>query len=290
MIYDRIVKREPVDKGWSGDKKWRVEDENGRSYLLRVSPEERYERRQREFQRMQQIEALGIPMCRPVEFGRCQEGVYLLLSWVDGREAEEVIGGLSEAEQYSYGWDAGVFLRQIHTIPGPEDSESWSVRFNRKIDRKIAMYQDCPVKYPGGEAFLNYIAGHRYLLEGRPQCYQHGDYHIGNMMIDWTGRLVVIDFDRDDWGDPWEEFNRIVWCAQCAPKFAAGMVDGYFNGQVPGEFWALLALYICSNTLSSLPWAVDYGQRQVDIMLRQGAEILDWYDNMGTTVPRWYSL
>ena len=102
------------------------------------------------------------------------------------------------------------------------------------------------------------------------------------------GRLVVIDFDRFDFGDPWEEFNRIVWCAQASPRFAAGMVDGYFDGRVPEEFWRLLALYIVGNQLSSVAWAIPYGREQVDVMLRQARDVLDWYDGMRRIVPRWY--
>lgn len=56
-------------------------------------------------------------------------------------------------------------------------------------------------------------------------------------MIDRNGKLQIIDFDRYDFGDPWEEFNRIVWCAQKSPLFASGMVNGYFDGDVPPEFW-----------------------------------------------------
>lgn len=151
------------------------------------------------------------------------------------------------------------------------------------------MYMDCPLKYESGELFLAHIAKSRHLLDGRPQSYQHGDYHIGNMMVSRNGTLTIIDFDRDDYGDPWEEFNRIVWCAQESPRFAAGMVDGYFGGQVPQEFWDLLALYICSNTLSSLPWAIPFGQQEISVMRNQAKEILAWYDNMQTTIPSWYS-
>ena len=110
------------------------------------------------------------------------------------------------------------------------------------------------------------------------------------MMIDRSGRLTVIDFDRDDYGDPWEEFNRIVWCAQAAPAFASGMVDGYFNRNVPVEFWQLLALYISSNTLSSLPWAIPFGEKEIQVMRHQAAQVLDWYDNMNNVVPKWYIL
>lgn len=289
MIYERIADKLPIDKGWSGDRKYRIADDRGQVYLLRVSPMERYARREAEFRRMEQVAALGIPMCRPIEFGVCPEGVYTIQSWIEGDDAEAAIAVLPEETQYAYGCDAGIILQKLHTLPAPEGIEDWSVRFNRKIDRKIAMYEACPIKYEGGEAFLSYLAANRHLLEGRPQTYQHGDYHVGNMMIDRAGVLYIIDFDRDDCGDPWEEFNRIVWCAQSAPAFARGMVDGYFDGQVSLQFWRLLALYICSNTLSSLPWAISFGQKQVEVMRRQGDDILRWYDNMHQVIPTWYS-
>ena len=126
------------------------------------------------------------------------------------------------------------------------------------------------------------------MLKNRPQVYQHGDYHIGNMMIGRGGKLYIIDFNRNDYGDPWEEFNRIVWCAQKAPLFASGMVNGYFDGDVPLEFWKLLALYISSNTLSSVYWAIPFGQNEVDTMLNQAKEVLSWYDNMRNPIPTWY--
>ncbi len=228
-------------------------------------------------------------MCLPLEFGTCKEGVYSIQSWIDGQDASTVITGLETKEQYRYGFDAGTILAKIHTIPAPENVTDWATLFNAKIDRKIAMYEECPLKYESGaDAFLEYIAQNRHLLNGRPQCYQHGDYHIGNMMIDRNGILTVIDFDRDDFGDPWEEFNRIVWSAQASPAFASGMVDGYFNGDVPIDFWKLLALYISSNTLSSLPWAIPFGEEEIQVMRTQAMQVLLWYDGMRQLVPSWY--
>ena len=153
------------------------------------------------------------------------------------------------------------------------------------------MYGECPIHFEGDRHLLRYIRENRVLLRGRPQCFQHGDYHIGNMMLTREGgkpRIAIIDFDRYDFGDPWEEFNRIVWCAQAAPAFAAGMVDGYFGGAAPMDFWRLLALYISSNMLSSIPWAIPFGEGEVRTMLDQAADVLRWYDNMNTVVPRWY--
>ena len=237
---------------------------------------------------MQQVASLGIPMCFPMEFGVCDEGVYSIQSWIDGVDAEKMISTMSPQKQYAYGLDAGRILSEIHSIPAPADTPAWEPRFNAKIDRKIAMYESCPLQYDGGEAFLQYLAANRDLLQSRPQTYQHGDYHIGNMMITRAGVLTVIDFDKDDYGDPWEEFNRIVWSAQAAPHFASGMVDGYFGGNVPLEFWKLLALYISSNTIGSLPWAIPFGEKEIAVMRAQAAQVLGWYDHMKNVVPSWY--
>jgi aminoglycoside phosphotransferase (APT) family kinase protein len=288
MIGLTITKKEPITKGWSGDKKYCVTTADGTMYLLRISPIEQYERKKTEFEMMQRVAALGVPMCQPIEFGICDEGVYSLQSWFDGDDAESKIPMMSDTEQYVYGLEAGRILKKIHSIPAPETQEDWETRFSCKIDRKIKMYNDCPIKYENGQAFINYISKNRHLLKDRPQVYQHGDYHIGNMIIDKDAKLQIIDFDRDDFGDPWEEFNRIVWCSEKSPLFASGMVNGYFDGNIPMDFWKLLALYISSNTLSSVPWAIPFGQDEIDTMLNQAKEVLSWYDNMKNPVPTWY--
>lgn len=282
------ISKELIDKGWSADKKYCVTDEKGIRYLLRVSDIAQYDVKQSEFNMMKRVASLGVPMCLPIDFGTCEDGVYSIQSWIDGENAEQVMSDYSDTEQYVYGLEAGRILRKIHSIPAPAASEDWESRFNRKMDFKIKKYNECPIKYEKGQVFIDYINENRYLLKNRPQVYQHGDYHIGNMMIDRNGRLCIIDFNRNDYGDPWEEFNRIVWCAQKAPLFAAGMVNGYFDGEVPLEFWKLLLLYISSNTLSSLYWAVPFGQGEVDTMLDQAREVLSWYDDLHTFVPSWY--
>ena len=228
-------------------------------------------------------------MCQPIEFGTCEDGVYSLQSWIEGKDAEEIIPSLTDKEVYDYGYEAGMILRKIHSIEAPEGVGEWEPFFNQKMNRKIENYQKCPLKYENGDLFITFIEEHRHLLKNRLLTYQHGDYHTGNLMIDNNGKLVVIDFNRNEYGDPWEEFNRIVWCAQAAPLFATGMVDGYFESNVPQEFWDLLALYISSNTLSSLPWAIPFGEGEIEVMRNQARNILSWYDGVKNTVPTWYS-
>ena len=281
----------PIDYGWSGDKKYRAVTSDGTPYFLRITSRERGDRFTRLFDIQKAVATTGIPMCEPVAVGECDEGVYSIHTWIHGEDAEPAVMKLSAEVQYRLGRDAGEYLTRIHSIPAPADQPDWEPRFNRKIDRKLRMYADCPIHFEGDRHLLRYIEENRHLLAGRPQSFQHGDYHIGNMML--TGgaespRIVVIDFDRYDFGDPWEEFNRIVWCAQAAPAFATGMVDGYFGGDVPTEFWRLLALYISSNMLSSIPWAIPFGEGEIKTMLNQARDVLAWYNNMTDPVPTWY--
>ncbi len=278
----------PITYGWSGDKKYCAVGADGRKYFLRITPPEKAERAEKCFKLQKQIKALGVSMCTPLECGETEDGFFTLQSWVEGENAEDCVPSMTTLEQYALGIESGTILKRIHSIPAPDDAPVWEKRFNAKIDRKIKAYEECPIKFDGAEAFLTYLTKNRGLLHGRPQCFQHGDYHIGNMMIA-DGKLVIIDFDRFDYGDPWEEFNRIVWCAQSAPPFACGMLDGYFSGNVPAEFWQLLALYISSNTISSIPWAIPFGETEIRVFLRQAKEILGWYDGMTRIVPSWYS-
>lgn len=149
------------------------------------------------------------------------------------------------------------------------------------------MYNECSIKFEGAENIIAYIESNRHLLANRPQSFQHGDYHTGNMMIE-NDKIVIIDFDRYDFGDPWEEFNRIVWCVQTSPIFASGIINGYFDNEVPLEFWKLLALYISSNMLSSISWAIPFGESEVNIILNQAKDVLSWYSNMQNAIPTWY--
>jgi aminoglycoside phosphotransferase (APT) family kinase protein len=168
------------------------------------------------------------------------------------------------------------------------NQSKWSEYFNKKIDRKIEKYKACPIKFEGSDYIINYINRNRYLLEDRPQVFQHGDYHIGNMILTKNGSVGIIDFNRLGFGDPWEEFNRITFCAGVSKFFASGRINGYFNNNIPDTFFRLLALYIGSNQLSSIPWAIPFGQEDINFMLKQANDVINWYNGFETHIPSWY--
>lgn len=288
--YSTVAKIEPVNKGYSSDKKYYIETTDGRKLLLRVSDISEYDKKRIEFEMMKQIVALGVPMSQPIDFGTCSQGksVYSLFTWCDGEDAQTILPRLTETEQSELGIKAGEILRVLHSIPAPKEHEEWSSRFNRKTTNKIAKYKACGIKFEGDDIIIDYLENNRHLLSGRPQSYQHGDYHVENMIISPDNALYIIDFNRPDFGDPWEEFNRIVWSAAVSPHFATGQLNGYFGGRPPLEFFKLLGFYIASNVLSSIYCAIPFGEDEITRMQNQARDVLAWFDNMNNPIPTWY--
>ena len=287
-IFENLVSREPIDRGWSADRKYRAVGADGTAYFLRISPMEQYENRKLQFSHIRQVRDLGVRVCEPVECGVCAEGCYTLLGWIDGQDAEAVLPDLTGGQRYALGLEAGRMLGAIHGLPLPFEAVPWAERYRRKIDPKLAAYERCPLKYEKGELYLDLIRRERHLTENRPQVWQHGDFHCGNLMLDENLRLWVIDFDREDIGDPWYEFNRIIWDVRVGAEYARGMVDGYFGGRVPEEFWRLQRLYQSQNMISSLPWALGFGDEEIRIATENAALVLSWYDDLKEVVPNWY--
>lgn len=279
-----------LNKGFSGDEKYCIEKDNIK-YLLRLSKTKSIEYITNLYNFLKQINDLDIPICKTIEIGEYDNKVYWIQEWIEGVDLREVIENIPLEKQYDLGFDAGMALKKLHSIKLPDHFilEPWNVRYNRKIDLKIKNYNNCHLKYNNGELFINYLQNNRHLLDDRPNSFQHGDYHIGNFMLDKNNNLVIIDFEGYNYGDPWEEFDRLVWCTEKSPTFAKGMVDGYFNNQVPIVFFKTILLYISNNIISSLPWAVNYGEEQIEIMKNLANNELKFYKNFTTVIPTWYN-
>lgn len=279
--------KEVIDKGYSNDLKYKVIFEK-KVYLLKQSNIEFLNRKNQEFKYSEECFLKGVSMCEPIKIFTDNKSVFTLYSWIDGHDAKDLIYKYSDEMKYDYGYRMGQSLKKIHSI-NVDKNVDWEKKFNNKIDVKIKNYIECNEKYDNDYIFIDYIQKNRNLLKGRPIVFQHGDFHINNMMFDNKKDIYIIDFEKFDFGDPWEEFNRIVWSAQISFDFASGIIDGYFEKDVPSEFWKLLCLYISSNVLSSLPWATSINEKEVISMKNQANVILKWFNNMECIIPTWYN-
>ena len=257
MLLDKFEKAEPITRGWSEDKKYCVTTSDGIKYLLRIAPISRYEVRKSLFTMLQRVAALDIPMSAPIKIGTYDDEVYSLLSWIDGEDAEKALPQLSETEQYVSGLKAGEILSRIHMLSAPENENDWDIRYFGIMDERVAAYQNCEISFSGDEAVLDYLKANRHLLKDRPQCFRHGDYSVGNLMITKSHDVFVVDWEADDFhnsGDPWLDFADVVWGADKSPHFASGVIKGYFGDNPPAEFWERLMFYVFTAIISSIQW------------------------------------
>lgn len=106
-----------INKGWSDDKKYYVTDQNQQKYFLRVSDKEKLDSKKFEFDMMEKVASLGVPMCKPISIELCDDEVHSLHEWIDGKDARETILTYSKEQQYTYGVEAGRILQKfIHSL------------------------------------------------------------------------------------------------------------------------------------------------------------------------------
>jgi aminoglycoside phosphotransferase (APT) family kinase protein len=279
-----------IHQGWSSDTKYRVVSADGQELMLRITGIDQLKRKQFEYQCLERVAALGIVMPTPKEFGVSDDGtcVYTLLAWVAGTDAECAIPSLTSAEQYGFGVKAGTALAAIHSLDGEIEAPSWETHYAAKIERVIRWYESGPARLPHDDTVLRFVRESAGLLGDRPIRLQHGDFHLGSLVVTPELDIGVIDFNRCSCGDPWEEYDRYVFTWSRSAAFASGQIDGYFDGQPPDSFFPLLKLYNGVHMLASMPWAASFGDDQVQVMRENADAVSASYDGFESAVPTWY--
>lgn len=278
--------------GWSQNMKYRVKDISGKEYILRVSDISLFDDKKQEYDNIVRLSQNDILMPKPLEFGicNCEKNVYMLLTWIDGVAVEDVLGNLEKSLQYQLGYSSGRLLRKMHNYSTVECKIDWGIEYEKNIEKIIDEYKNTNISIHYEKEIISYINANKYLLNGRPQVIRHGDFHVGNLIITPENEIGVIDFDKCAIGDGWEEFGGIVWAARLSERFAKGQVDGYFSGEIPDDFFRLLALYIGIYALEHVVRSVKHHKdtRTLETIYSNTDFMAKMFENYHTYIPNWY--
>ena len=288
-ILDQLEKypKDLISKGYSEEIKYKVKAD--KNYFLKISPLSFAKKKDLELKYISDLEKeMKFPNLIEIKFEN--NSILSLYAWIDGVDFREYVSQLTDKELYQYGIQAGLFLKKIHSISIEKYSLNWYGFYLQKSMRKIESFKKLNQEFTKIEKFINYIQAHQYLLHERPISLCHGDFHVGNMMIDLeTKELIIIDLGSLEIGDPIEEFNRMIWNAQLSEEFATGLINGYFDEEkIPEKFWKLMAYYMSCDVVGSIPWAVNYGNNQLPLMLERAKVVLDWFDDFERVIPKFY--
>ena len=283
---------EKITKGWSSDEKYKIETADGQTLLLRISDISAYDYKKKEYEIVEKYSKLGFAMSQPLDFGVCNEGknCYMLLSFVEGKDLEEALPELSEKEQYLLGREAGKILKKIHSIHVDECDIPTQTKRERKL-YQLSRYEDSPyLRVTDDEIAIDYVKNNIDLIWKENPVYQHGDFHPGNLIYMSDGQIGVIDFNRWEVGDPYEEFYKLEsFGIEVSVLYSIGQIDAYFDGEIPRDFWGALAVYCAWSALFSIKWAEQFGQNDIDGMVERCHRAMKNYDDFNSIVPKWYN-
>ncbi|AWB44519.1 aminoglycoside phosphotransferase [Paenibacillus sp. CAA11] len=290
----KLAELREIHKGYSPDRKFEAAAD-GRRYLLRIYEQRLVARKQEEFKILQELhERHDVRCSRPLGIGMLSGlGLgYMLLTYIEGEDAVDELPRLSKGQQYDIGYDAGSQLRRMHQIQAPDSvAASWAQRSLAKHRKYVDEYSQTETKIERGDRVLGFIEEHLHLLQHRPVSLQHDDFHTGNLIIKDGCLAGIIDFNRFDWGDPYQEFMKTgMFSSEVSIPFAVGQIRGYFQGREPDElFWTLYSMYIAMCLISSVVWIKKVKPEETGIMMEKINRVLADHNDFQAVIPQWYS-
>lgn len=291
LNWPHIVKCTVISKGFSPDQKYKIELENRERYFIKVCDCVARERKQEEYEYMRRLELLEVPMPKLLHFvnlDSCNQCVQVF-EWIDGEDGEDILGKLTEKEQYIAGKRAGQVLKTIHSVKVKSVEESWETLRWNKYERYLQALEEYETDFMDIQRVLTFVENHKHLLQDRPVVFLHDDFHPANLMLHRNEFRAVIDFARFDFGDPIHDFYKVpLFTVDTSVSFAVGQIHGYCDGEPPLHFWKLYALYAAMIFPADIVWTHRITPNLVEEMEIRLRRIVEEHNGFTSYIPNWY--
>ncbi|WP_155590909.1 phosphotransferase family protein [Lysinibacillus cavernae] len=279
-----------VDKGYSPDTKYLVTVDE-KCYFVRLSDLTYHEKRKKEFSLLQDLALQGVRTHKAIDYTLLSNDNLsaMVVSYLEGTPADEIIQELSDSEQFHLGLVAGKELRKIHQV-SPPHMINWEATQLKKFSHYFKSYQQDPYQIPQETKLLSFIDKQLPLLRQRPITLLHDDFHLGHIICKQRSFNGVIDFNGYDVGDPYHDFyNLALFSRRHSIPFCIGQINGYFSSAPDDTFWRLYALYAAMTVFSTIVWTRQYDPQSFDDALERIHLILQDHDYFSSAKPLWYS-
>ena len=288
-LADRIRAVGFIDAGFSADRKYLVTLRDGAELVLRLSALGDEQARRFEFETIAQLRADGVLCPETIRFGIYQDLCFGLYSYIPGDCATDALPGLSVSEQYGIGIHAGKQLQVIHYWSAPPvQVDEFAVR-GAKYNKHSIQLSELGITFAGQVEAHKYAKANMHLLQGRPTTFRHGDFHPSNLIIQRGELTGVIDFNRCDWGDPFDDFYKTAFFGfPVSEAFASGLVIGYFGGNPPDDFWPLYNLYVAATLPADIVWSHQLFPHELPKSITRVERITRTHDFHSGGPPTWF--
>ena len=176
----------------------------------------------------------------------------------------------------------------VDRIPLKDEDIPLFTKKEKKL-RQLKAYESSNNRITGDKVVIEYLKDSIDDIWKEKPVYLHGDFHPGNLIYTDKKRIGVIDYNRWEVGDRFEEFYKIEsFGVEISVPFAISMIDSYFNTSIPSSFWRAFAFYSLHAALYSIKWAEKFGEEEVKNMKKRGERILSDFKDLSSPIPSWY--
>ena len=280
------------NEGYSIDEKYLLKNYMGDKFILRLSDIDNYHKKK--------LEEKIIKKCKKENQNDFSDFLYLgtiknykkmytILRWIEGIPLLNLLGELEESKKYYLGIEIGKKLRNIHNIK--VDYKDINLKIKEKILAVVQRYKECDCKIEEEDIIINYILKNIDNIDYYSKIsYLHGDFHIFNFLYTKENSTSIIDFERCHVGYYCEDFYATeLYDRNYNISFSVGKIDGYFNGDVPDQFWNDFSFFCAIGALDAIVWASNTGLKEVEEHKNSIEVMLYDFDSFKETVPKWYN-
>ncbi|MEH7552987.1 aminoglycoside phosphotransferase family protein [Bacillus altitudinis] len=289
-LLKQAISFQPMTSGFSGDRTFVVITPSEK-LVLKLSDIQKYSSLKKKASIQQKLKNRGVICSEVMEVGVSAEQncTFRIFPFIEGEIARASIHLLTEEEQYEIGRRAGRDLSIMHTCDAPFYAAPWDKKVLAKHERYVHAYQSSGVTFSHDQFVLDFIQSHADAVKGRPNQFQHDDFHLGNIIIQRHQYAGAIDFDQSDWGDPIHDFYKLsLFSRERSIPFSAGQLDAYISTQTTHDFWLLFSIYTAMSCFSSIVWTLSYDPGHVKDMVNRVERILSDHKRFTQLIPVWY--
>jgi len=208
-----------------------------------------------------------------------------IYDWVDGETLRSFLYNKTEMFCYEYGIKSSKLLKKLHEV----NVNNIVSEFN--VDNYIAEILDilrsdeCILKHKN--LWIDLIVENADVLKiKKKDSIIHFDFKPKNIMVS-NGKLLLIDFDSFSIGNPWFDFyDKGLAIYKERQAFNKGVIDGYFNNNIPNDFWIFLKTISICTMIQMSSWSINKDNK--DYIFTVEEHLLKTYSNVLSNIPMWY--
>lgn len=186
---------------------------------------------------------------------------------------------------YNIAYKFGRKLKGFHQIK-PRKDVDWYNLFNTKANYLFYMHGLSDKIGDSDYILIDYISHNIHLTKSVKNSYIYINLTLDNILVSDNNEFVFLNFEYEDIGDPVFDFTKINKIAIDYPKFAKGVLNGYFNDEKPPtKFFRLLAVYQAYLILKNIVMTRD--ELRYKYSKEEENALLLMYDNFNQEVPIW---